>query len=103
MPLLYIRNWIFNFYDKEKGPLKSVDEVNTLYQYQGTVGTIVAFVMILFMAKFIDRLSPRVMITFGFFQRALLNASYYFMKSPKSTVFLIVSPLYSYGIFLLAV
>jgi len=52
-------------------------------------------------AKIIDNVSPKIMLIFGFLQRAVFNYSYFYMNDPTNIMFYIVAPFYHYGIFFL--
>lgn len=100
---IYIRNWIYNFYDKDNGPLYSVDEVNDLYQYQGTAGTIFCCIMMLLLAKITDMIGPSVLLTFGFAQKSLINFAIFCAPSPKNWMFYAFMPMVHWGYIYLAV
>ena len=90
---IYIREWIYSFYDPVNGPLFTKDDVNYYYQYQGTVGTCVTFILLIPTAKIIDKITPKILLPLAFLQRAGVSFIYFFARGPNSIEFYIVAPL----------
>ena len=97
---IYIREWIYSFYDPENGPLHTLDEVNYYYQYQGTVGTCVTFFFLIPTAKIIDKISPKFLLPFAYLQRAGVSFIYFWARGPKSIEFYVIAPLLHLSFFI---
>ena len=67
---IYIMSWLRSF-NKDGGPLPDENDVYNLYQYQGIAGCGAAFVLLGFVGKLADTLSPKVFLPITLLVRAL--------------------------------
>lgn len=69
---IYLYSWLSSFHDGENPKLKSKAEVLDLYQIQGIIGMIVAFIFLLAVGSIIDKVPFKIMMPLGLSFRALV-------------------------------
>jgi hypothetical protein len=91
---VFIMSWLQGFYDKLNGPIKDMNTVVSLYQVQGSIGCVIAFISMGLFGKVIDKLSVRITLPATLIFRGIVNYSVTFIKNPTdSYMFYIILPL----------
>lgn len=78
----YIINWLQGFYNEDIGPFMAQEEVNTYYQTQGILGSLLTIVIICFIGKAVDYISIMITIPCSFLFRAFVFFLVYKIQDP---------------------